>query len=120
VAGNSPAAYPTAKLFGPEMLLDPYPAYRWLREQHPIYWYEERGGWLISRYQHIEAGLKHPSPPFGHGTTYYYVVTAITALGETTKSAVSCGPVTAYGTDCRRTRAARHAGGHRFKSCSAH
>src|SRR6516225_8490734 len=53
-------APPAGKLFGPEILADPYPTYRWLREHHPVYWAEDPGGWLVSRYGDVAAGLRLP------------------------------------------------------------
>jgi cytochrome P450 len=37
---------------------DPYPAYRRLREDHPVFWSEAWGAWLISRYDDVVATLR--------------------------------------------------------------
>src|SRR5438067_579755 len=34
----------------PEVLPDPYPTYRWLRENHPIYWDDGLQSWVVTRY----------------------------------------------------------------------
>ena len=34
----------------PDVLVDPYPAYRRLREHDPVYWHEQLGSWVLSRY----------------------------------------------------------------------
>jgi cytochrome P450 len=49
------------KLFGPQTLANPYPTYRWLREHHPVYWADDPGGWLVSRYDDVAAGLRLPA-----------------------------------------------------------
>jgi cytochrome P450 len=32
---------------------DPYPAYRYLREEAPVYWWPAARGWLVSRYEDV-------------------------------------------------------------------
>ncbi len=46
-----------AELFGPEMLEDPYPIYRQLREQDPVHWHEPFGAWVLTRYDEVLAAL---------------------------------------------------------------
>ena len=46
--------------FDPQRLTaeeDPYPVYRELRDQHPIYYSEERNLWVVSRYEDVRAAL---------------------------------------------------------------
>lgn len=69
-------------LSAPDTLSDPYPAYRWLREESPVHLWDldghPRGGmWLVSRYDDVRSlladdrcskrgesvGLEDPSPP---------------------------------------------------------
>jgi cytochrome P450 len=38
--------------------VDPYPAYEKLRDQSPAYFSEAWGGWLLTRYQDVQAGFK--------------------------------------------------------------
>jgi len=37
---------------------DPYPVYRFLRENDPVYWSPQWGGWLLTRYQDVAAMLR--------------------------------------------------------------
>jgi len=46
------------ELFGPDMLADPYPTYRRLRERDPVYWYEPFGAWVLTRYADVDAALR--------------------------------------------------------------
>ena len=39
---------------------NPYPAYRELREQAPVYWTEQADAWVISRYDDVHAILTQP------------------------------------------------------------
>jgi cytochrome P450 len=43
--------------YAPEIDADPFPAYRVLREEHPCFWSEEAGMWVLSRYADIVAAL---------------------------------------------------------------
>jgi cytochrome P450 len=42
-----------------EVLADPYPSYRQLRDDAPILW-DRRFGWLVFRYDDVAAGLRDP------------------------------------------------------------
>jgi cytochrome P450 enzyme len=44
----------------PAYLADPYPIYRRLRHEAPVYWWEQGHMWLLSRHSDIEATLKDP------------------------------------------------------------
>lgn len=44
--------------FSAEMREDPYPAYRWLRDQAPVYHSKTRGFWALSRYEEISTALR--------------------------------------------------------------
>ena len=33
----------------PEMLTDPHPRYRWLRENHPVFYHHGMRSWVVSR-----------------------------------------------------------------------
>jgi cytochrome P450 len=35
-----------------EQLIDPYPGYRWLRDEAPVHYLEEDDLWFVSRYDH--------------------------------------------------------------------
>jgi cytochrome P450 len=42
----------------PEMLQDPYPFYRMLRERDPVLWDAERGHWVLTRHRDVLAVLR--------------------------------------------------------------
>jgi cytochrome P450 len=44
--------------------VDPYPVYRQLRREHPVYWSERFGFWLLSRYGDVLAALRDGGPHF--------------------------------------------------------
>lgn len=48
------------ELFTPEMRDDPYPFYRWLRDEQPVYFDADHGFWLLSRYRDVSAALHDP------------------------------------------------------------
>jgi cytochrome P450 len=48
------------KLFGPRMLADPYPYYARLRSTAPVYWVDQLGGWVLTRYADVTAVLRSP------------------------------------------------------------
>lgn len=45
------------RLFGAEMLADPYPVYHRLRAEDPVHWEEEFQAWVLTRYDDVLAGL---------------------------------------------------------------
>ncbi len=46
-----------SRLFGPEMLDDPYPIYRELRENDPVHWEESLQTWVLTRYSDVSSVL---------------------------------------------------------------
>ncbi len=44
----------------PEILPDPYPFYRRLRETNPVYWDATRETWVLTRYADVVAALRDP------------------------------------------------------------
>ena len=44
----------------PAYVADPYPFYRRLRREAPVYWWERGRMWLLSRHADVEAVLKDP------------------------------------------------------------
>lgn len=46
--------------FAADVMRDPYPYYKILRDKHPVYWIEEYDAWAISRYQDILTLLSDP------------------------------------------------------------
>jgi cytochrome P450 len=49
------------KLFGPEMLADPYPYYARLRSADPVHWADQFGGWVLTRYADVITVLRSPN-----------------------------------------------------------
>lgn len=48
------------KLFGPEMLADPYPVYHRLRATHPVFWVPVLDAWMVTSYAAVTAALRNP------------------------------------------------------------
>lgn len=44
----------------PDNLKDPYPMFRWLRENAPVHWNDELHGWLVTRYDDVFHILQNP------------------------------------------------------------
>jgi cytochrome P450 len=49
-----------ALLAAPEFVADPYPAYRRLREEAPVYWSDAWGAWVFTAYEDVVATLRDP------------------------------------------------------------
>jgi len=47
-------------IFSPGFARDPYPHYRVMRDQHPLYFHEGARAWVLSRYQDVELALRNP------------------------------------------------------------
>jgi cytochrome P450 len=47
-------------IFAPEVVADPHPYHRWLRENDPIHWNETYQAWIITRYDDIVWIFRHP------------------------------------------------------------
>lgn len=47
-----------ALLVSPVIMADPYPIYRRLREQWPVFWSEAWGAWVVSRHADVTASLR--------------------------------------------------------------
>jgi cytochrome P450 len=48
------------KLFGPDMLADPYPIYHRLRSTSPVSWVPTLDAWLVTSFEAVSAGLRDP------------------------------------------------------------
>lgn len=46
--------------FDSTLQLDPYPTYRWLRDESPVHWNDERGFWTLSRFDDVWAAVHDP------------------------------------------------------------
>src|SRR5262249_38087065 len=55
------------RLFGREMLADPYPVYHQLRAADPVHWDPDSQAWILTRYEDVAAGLH--DPPRSSGRT---------------------------------------------------
>ena len=53
-------AIQTYNPFVPEVKKNPYPAYEWLRREHPVYFNEALDFWVLSRYADIEWAARRP------------------------------------------------------------
>ena len=49
------------ELLSPDVLADPYPAYRELRQNHPVYWDDRLKGWVVTRYEDVHAASMDPT-----------------------------------------------------------
>lgn len=47
--------------FDPEVMADPYPVYRELRDHAPVYWSPEASCWVLSRYDDVSTALADPA-----------------------------------------------------------
>ena len=47
-------------IFSPAFAADPYPAYRRMRDQHPLYFHAPSQAWILSRYDDVRAALTDP------------------------------------------------------------
>ena len=45
-------------LVSPAMMVDPYPIYRQLREEAPVFWSEQWKAWVVSRFDDVATSLK--------------------------------------------------------------
>jgi cytochrome P450 PksS len=51
----------TYPLTDPAFLEDPYPVYRRMRQQDPVYWSDALGHWVLTRYDDVLAATRHPA-----------------------------------------------------------
>jgi cytochrome P450 PksS len=56
-----PSQTETYNLTDPAFLEDPYPVYRRMREQDPVYWSDALGHWVLTRYDDGLALTRHPA-----------------------------------------------------------
>jgi cytochrome P450 len=65
-------------IFAPAFAVDPYPAYRAMREQHPLYFHGAAQAWILSRYEDVQQALTRPE-----FTTRSYAAQTEPLLGRT-------------------------------------
>lgn len=58
MAGTAPPAPSLYQLLDPEVLADPYPLYRRLREEAPVYWDPYLHAWVVTRYADVQDVLQ--------------------------------------------------------------
>ena len=56
-----PSQTETYPLTDPGFLENPYPVYRRMRQQDPVYWSEALGHWVLTRYDDVLAATRHPA-----------------------------------------------------------
>lgn len=49
------------QLQSPDFVRDPFPTYRTMREEQPVYWSEAWGVWVLTRYDDVMAVLREPN-----------------------------------------------------------
>jgi hypothetical protein len=55
------------QLTSPSLFDDPYPVYAHLREEHPAYWSDAWGAWLLTRYADVHGALRDPASFVSNG-----------------------------------------------------
>ena len=75
--------------FLPEVMADPYPFYRRLRDEDPVYYISEYDGWAIARFEDVWQAARQPD-------------VFVNARGTTAPQALS--KIVASATDRRTTR----------------
>ncbi len=65
-------------IFSPAFADDPYPAYRRMRDDHPLYFHGRSQAWILSRYEDVQAALRQPE-----FTTRSYAAQTEPLLGRT-------------------------------------
>jgi len=65
-------------IFSPEFAADPYPHYRRMRDEYPLYFHAPTQAWILSRYDDVRLALTHAS-----FTTRSYAAQTEPLLGKT-------------------------------------
>ena len=65
-------------IFSPAFVADPYPLYRVMRDQYPLYFHPQARAWILSRYEDVHAALTDPN-----FTTRSYAAQTEPLLGKT-------------------------------------
>jgi cytochrome P450 len=65
-------------IFAPEFAADPYPHYRRMRDEYPLYFHGPTRAWILSRYEDVRMALSNPS-----FTTKSYAAQTEPLLGKT-------------------------------------
>lgn len=65
-------------IFAPHFAADPYPVYRRMRDEYPLYFHPPTRAWILSRYEDVRLALTHPA-----FTTRSYAAQTEPLLGKT-------------------------------------
>ena len=65
-------------IFSPDFAADPYPLYRRMRDEYPLYFHAPTRAWILSRYEDVRMALTHPA-----FTTRSYAAQTEPLLGKT-------------------------------------
>ncbi len=63
--------------FSAEVMENPHPIYKQLRDEAPAYYIEEYGAWALSRFQDIWDSSSHPAFSTARGTTSSHLLTKV-------------------------------------------
>jgi cytochrome P450 len=77
-APGKPVIAAPPDFFAPEFAVDPYPHYRRMRNEYPLYFHAPTQAWILSRYEDVRAALTNPS-----FTTRSYAAQTEPLLGKT-------------------------------------
>ncbi|HEX5684502.1 MAG TPA: cytochrome P450 [Ideonella sp.] len=77
-ANHTDGSHAPPDIFSPAFADDPYPAYRRMRDDHPLYFHGPSQAWILSRYEDVQAALRLPE-----FTTHSYAAQTEPLLGRT-------------------------------------
>ena len=78
VAIDHPVVAAPPEIFSPEFAADPYPHYRRMRDEYPLYFHAPTRAWILSRYDDVRLALTNPA-----FTTRSYAAQTEPLLGKT-------------------------------------
>jgi len=56
--------------FSQEFQADPFPVYRWMRDQAPVFYSEKWNWWALSRFEDVRAAATDPPGPARSGSSW--------------------------------------------------
>jgi len=77
-AARGPIVASPPDIFSPEFIADPYPHYRRMRDEYPLYFHVPTRAWILSRYDDVRLALTNPA-----FTTKSYAAQTEPLLGKT-------------------------------------
>jgi cytochrome P450 len=75
---SAPSVGAPPSIFSPEFFQNPYPLYRLMRDDYPLYFDLQARAWILSRYEDVKAALQNPA-----FTTRSYAAQTEPLLGKT-------------------------------------